>query len=521
VHLRGDRRSRGVQRDHEGRGVARDVLQHDGVLALDRAELARLDVVQVRPRVVGLVLLDAVDKDLVDTAQPVVELEVEIAEDRAVPDGFGLDGDLRRAVVDLHREGRARLVAGLVLRADLDLRLHVVREDGGVEGRVEHVRSEELSAGVLLPLAVDHLLDLDVGPGRVGLDLRDVPGVRATDPLASGRHVDDRLGRVDREGLRRLVAERVLKDQGVDPLDRAERAGRDVVEVRPLVRSERLLDAVDDGLDHLRRVEELVAHLLVDAFGTDRPLRLDRSGRAGGVQGELDDGRVAGDVEDLEGVETLDSAEDTGGDPVEVTPGVVGEVLDDAVELDLVDLARVVQLEPDLPEGAVAADGIGLDGHRGKRVVDREREVLGRRHVAGAVERVVAQRVGAIREARQVDDELARGTACGGLGGLDDRACGVADVADDLRQGGLVDCRDDEVDVVRVEDAGRGLEGRDRLLRVDDGHDHSRVFRVGNRLVGERRARDEAARQHDSQRGDGQSQVGLAHDCLSIWWIPV
>ncbi len=474
VGLVDDLGGRRIQRDLERRGVARDVLHHDGVDAFDSAELARLEAVQVRPLVVGEVLLDPVDEHLVDAAETVEQLEAGVAVDPVRPDGFGLDGDRRRGVVDLDLEGRARLVAGLVPRADLDLGANVAGQRGGVEGGVEHVCLVVPRAGELLPLPVDQLLDLHVGLQRVGLGLREVPGVCAADPLDGGRHVDDRLDRVQREGVRRLVAERVLQDEGVEALDCSERPGLDAVQVGPLVRGERLLDAVEGRLDDLRLVEELEAHLAVEAFLASLGLRLDRGGRAGGVQGEDDDRHVAGDVVDLEGVLTLDGSEHARLDPIEVTPDAVREILGHAVQYDLVDLPAVVQLEADVAEESVRPDGFGLDGDDRRLVVDGEVERLGRCHIAGEVQRVVAQVVLAVAEARQVDHELTRGTAGCGLGGQDDGTSRVADVADDLDQLGLVGRGDHEVDVRRVEDAGRGREARDRLLRVDDGRDGDR-----------------------------------------------
>ena len=361
-----------VQCDDERRGVARDVVEHDGVLALDSAEDSRLEVVEVGPGVVREVLHDPVHGHLVDPAQTVVQLGAVLRVHAVLPDGFGLDGDRRSGVVHLHTERGAGVEVDLVPGADLDLRLGALGELGRVEGRGEVVGVVEPRTVELLPLPVDHLLDLDVGLGRVGLGLRDVPGVRTADPLAGGRHVDDRLGRVQRERERRLVAERVHEDEGVGALDCAERAGHDVVEVAPDVGRQGLLDSVEDGLDHVRGIVQLVAHLLVEAVAADGALDLHGTDRTRRVERELDGGDVSGDVVDVQHVLAVDGAEHTRLDPVEVRPDAVAEVLDYPVELDLVDLAGVVQLEADdavLAVRLLRLVGAGLDGDRGCRGV--------------------------------------------------------------------------------------------------------------------------------------------------------
>ncbi len=498
-----DRRRRHVEEDLERHGVAGDVLQHDGVPALDRAELARHEAVQVRPLVVGQVLLDTVDEHLVDTAQPVEELEAGVAEDPVPPDGLELDGDRRRDVVDVHAERLAGVVAGLVGRADLDLGLDAAGELGGVERGGEVVGVLDLEPLELLPLAAHQLLDLHVGLGRVGLVLRDGPGVRPAHPLAAGRRVDDRLGGVEGEGVRRLVAQRVHQDEGVETLLGAEDARHDVVEVGPDVVRQVLLDTVDDRLVDLGGVEQLDAELLVDAVRTRGTLRLDREGRAGGVQGEDDDRHVARDVVHLEGVGALHGAVDAGLDPVEVAVDVVGEVLDHAVDLDVVDLAGVVQLEADAPVDTVLADGLGLDGdRRGDRVDRRDGRHRGdllhlrRGHLGGGLGDGLRGRLGGGLDDRLVDDGLAaRG---------DDRG------RRDLHHGGggrLGLGRDDGSGLRR---GGDDLGGR-RGLR--DGGD---VDRLGRGLrgdlvrVGDRRDADETER----DAGGGQDLDGLvdAHD---------
>lgn len=180
--------------------VARAVLHLDRVLALDATEGAGGDVVVIRVRVVGLVEPDAVDEDAVD-ALVVEQLPVVLlgeAVDRLVGQlvvpgrGGQVDGELGGD----GRRGVTRVVLGCHL--DLVLRRLVLTQQVRVEGvAVGVVERDTLQ---LHPLAVDQLVELDVGRGRVVLDLGDVEGVVVVDVLADDRDRDDRLGRVDGVG---------------------------------------------------------------------------------------------------------------------------------------------------------------------------------------------------------------------------------------------------------------------------------------------------------------------------------
>ena len=357
-----DHRCGGVDHEGDDGGVARDVVDDELVDALDCPERPRLEAVDVRVGVVAEVLEDPVDGHLVDLVE-VVELEADVLEDAVRPDGFGLDGDARSDVVDREAERGAGLVVGLVPGADLDLR-RALGVEGGVDREVGHVRVVEPGARELDPLAARELLEFHVGLGRVGLDLGDVEGLDAVDQTTRGGG-DGRLRRVQHEGVRRLVAECVFEHEGVEALDCTERPRRDAVEIRVLVRRQRLDAAVEGRRNDLRGIEELVADVLVEPARTDETV-LDRSGRAGRVEHEGVAECVAGDVEDDDRVGSLDCAERARLDAVHVTVDVVREVLDDAVDLDLVDLFSIVQREADGGEAVVRALGTGrLDGQLG------------------------------------------------------------------------------------------------------------------------------------------------------------
>jgi len=364
-----DHRNGGVDHEGDDGGVAGDVVDDELVDALDRSERARLDAVDVGVGVVAEVLEDPVDGHLVDLVE-VVELEANVLEDAVRPDGFGLDGDARSDVVDREAERRAGLVIGLVPGADLDLR-RALRVEGSVDREVGHVRFEEPGARELDPLAARELLEFHVGLGRVGLDLGDVERLDAVDQTARGGG-DGRLRRVQYEGVRRLVAECIFEHEGVEALDSTERSRRDAVEVRVLVGCQRLDVAVEGRRNDFRGIEELVADVLVEPARTDETV-LDRSGRAGRVEHEGVAGGVAGDIEDDDRVGALDSVERARLDAVHVTVDVVAEVLDDAVDLDLVDLSCIVQREADGGVAVVRALGAGrLDGQLGGGGVGRD-----------------------------------------------------------------------------------------------------------------------------------------------------
>jgi len=364
-----DHRNGGVDHEGDDGGVAGDVVDDELVDALDRSKRARLEAVDVGAGVVAEVLEDPVDGHLVDLVE-VVELEANVLEDAVRPDGFGLDGDARSDVVDREAERRAGLVIGLVPGADLDLR-RALRVEGSVDREVGHVRFEEPGARELDPLAARELLEFHVGLGRVGLDLGDVERLDAVDQTACGGG-DGRLRRVQYEGVRRLVAECIFEHEGVEALDSTERSRRDAVEVRVLVGRQRLDVAVEGRRNDFRGIEELVADVLVEPARTDETV-LDRSGRAGRVEHERVAGGVAGDIEDDDRVGALDSVERARLDAVHVTVDVVAEVLDDAVDLDLVDLSCIVQREADGGVAVVRALGAGrLDGQLGGGGVGRD-----------------------------------------------------------------------------------------------------------------------------------------------------
>lgn len=338
---------------------------------------------------------------------------------------------------------------------------HRDRRGGRGERLHQHVaggvgRGDRGRLGVVVGLLPDRL-------GAVGRDpalLRDVHGLEVgglcprtvvrggVPPGDDGVIGRDRDARVQVERQRRGVAGHVGDDQRVDALDGTERTGHDTVQIGPHVVGQILRDAVQREPRDLVRVVELEADRAVDPVAALR-LRLDRDGRAGGVERERDRRGVAGDVVHDEGVEALDRAELSGLDPVQVGPHVVGEVLDDAVERELVDLVRVVQLEADVAEQASAALRLRLDRDGRADAVDGERLGLGLREVAGGIQRVELDRVGAVRDGRDVDREVGRlGAALDrDLVRLQQRAAGV-DVGDDLGDADVVGGLDGEL--VRV-----------------------------------------------------------------------
>ena len=502
--------------DHQGererRRVAGFVVRDEGVQTLNRSEDAGLDPVHVAVGVVAEVLQDTVDGDLVDLVE-VGQFDAEALVATRDRDRLRLDRDGRAGVVHGTRRRGAGVVVGLVPRAHLDLVLAVTVERR-VDREVEHVGVVEPLAGDLGPHAAHELVELHVGLGRVGFDLRDVERLDAVDQVPRG-NVDHRLGGVDHEGVRRQVAERVFEDEGVEALDRTERSRLDAVQVGPRVGGERLLDAVERCLDDIAvLVVELEAHLLVVADRADETV-LGRSGRTGGVERERVRERVAGDVVDDDRVEALDRTERSRLDAVHVAVGVVAEVLQDTVEGDLVDLAGIEQLDAEDLEHVRCADGLGLDGQRRCGVVDREVDAQRRCNVARRIERVVLDVVAAVGQLCAAHDRAevhrvraSRRSRDRDLRALDEHVGrGVVDVADDLGQRDIVARLDDEVDVVAVEDRRNDASDDDRLGGVCDDERRDRGIheqalgrdrRLGRRgvggSVGGRRGGDLAAR---------------------------
>ena len=109
--------------------------------------------------------------------------------------------------------------------------------------------------------------------------------------------------------------------------------------------------------------------------------------------------RVARDVEDDQGVGSLDAAKDARPDEVDVRPLVVRQVLDHAIEFDTVDSPGIAELEGDQIVRLTGPDGerrAFFDGRHRLGAVYRERDFACLGDVAGEVLRVVLHVVVAV-----------------------------------------------------------------------------------------------------------------------------